>query len=67
MAPIFYRGADGAVIVFDVNKRESFELAGKWFEELNNFAPIVTNLRKDADVLNAFFIDHEKEVEDLNA
>lgn len=38
MAPIFYRGADGAVIVFDVNKRESFELAGKWFEELNNFA-----------------------------
>ena len=26
-------------------------------EELNNLSPIITNLRKDADVLNAFFID----------
>jgi len=26
-------------------------------EELNNLAPIVSNLKKDADVLNAFFID----------
>ena len=30
-------------------------------EELNNFAPIVTNLRKDADVLNDFFIDFEND------
>ena len=30
-------------------------------EELNNFAPIDTNLRKDADVLNAFFIDFEND------
>ena len=30
-------------------------------EELNNFAPIVTNLRKDATVLNAFFIDFEND------
>ncbi len=26
-------------------------------EKLNNLSPIITNLRKDADVLNAFFID----------
>lgn len=26
-------------------------------EELNNLTPIVSNLRKNADVLNAFFID----------
>lgn len=26
-------------------------------EELNNLAPIIANLRKDADMLNAFFID----------
>ena len=26
-------------------------------EELNNLTPVVSNLRKDADVLNAFFID----------
>lgn len=26
-------------------------------EELNNLTAVVSNLRKDADVLNAFFID----------
>ena len=35
-------------------------------EECYNLAPVVNHLRNDADVLNAFFIDHEKEVEDLN-
>ncbi len=30
-------------------------------EELNNLTPIVSNLRKDADVLNAFFIDLEND------
>lgn len=35
-------------------------------EECYNLAPIVKNLRNNADVLNAFFIDHEKEVENLN-
>lgn len=32
-----------------------------------NLAPIIKHLRNDADVLNAFFIDYEKEVKDLNA
>jgi len=32
-------------------------------EECYNLAPIVKQLRNDADVLNAFFIDHEKDVE----
>ena len=36
-------------------------------EECYNLAPVIKHLRNDADVLNAFFIDHEKEVEDLNA
>ena len=35
-------------------------------EECYNLAPVVKLLRNDADVLNAFFIDHEKDVEDLN-
>ncbi len=30
-------------------------------EELNNLTPVVFNLRKDADVLNAFFIDFGSE------
>ena len=36
-------------------------------EECYNLAPVIKHLRNDADILNAFFIDHEKEVEDLNA
>ena len=28
-------------------------------EELYNLAPIIKNLRQNADLLNAFFIDHE--------
>lgn len=36
-------------------------------EEYYNLAPVVKHLRNDADVLNAFFIDHEKDIENLNA
>jgi len=32
-------------------------------EECYNLAPVVKQLRNDADILNAFFIDHEKDVE----
>lgn len=36
-------------------------------EECYNLAPVVKHLRNDADVLNAFFIEHEKDIENLNA
>lgn len=36
-------------------------------EECYNLAPVIKHLQNDADVLNAFLIDHEKEVKDLNA
>ena len=32
-------------------------------EECYNLAPVIKHLRNDADVLNAFFIDHEKDIE----
>ena len=38
LAPIFYRDAKGAVIIFDVTNRETFKRATKWFRELNEFA-----------------------------
>ena len=38
MGTIFYRGADGAVITFDFTRRETFNRAQKWFEELNQFS-----------------------------
>ena len=37
MAPIFYRGAHGAVVIFDVTNRETFKRATKWFSELSEF------------------------------
>ena len=37
MAPIFYRGAQGAVVIFDVTNRETFNRATKWFKELSEF------------------------------
>lgn len=38
MAPIFYRGADGAVVIFDFTKKETFNRAEKWFKELHEYA-----------------------------
>lgn len=37
MAPIFYRGAQGAAVIFDVTNRETFKRATKWFSELSEF------------------------------
>ena len=34
LAPIFYRGTHGAVIIFDVTNRDTFQRATKWFGEL---------------------------------
>ena len=38
LAPIFFRGAHGALIIFDVTNRETFNRATKWFHELSEFA-----------------------------
>lgn len=35
---MFYRDADGAVLVFDPSKRDSFNLIEKWFSELREHA-----------------------------
>ena len=33
----YYRGSNGAVIVYDVTNRESFECVARWFKELKEF------------------------------
>lgn len=38
MAPLFYRDADGAVLVFDLSKRDTYELVEKWLLELQSYA-----------------------------
>lgn len=38
LTPNFYRGAHGAVVVFDVSNRESFDRLVNWMEELKMFS-----------------------------
>ena len=58
---------------------KEFKQLSKWSENIyntaividyfvanqSNLVPVVKHLWNDADVLNTFFIDHEKEVENL--
>ena len=37
LAPIFFRGSNGAIIIFDVTNRETFDRAKKWFNELKQY------------------------------
>lgn len=46
---------------------DSFVANQPEIEKCYNLAQVVKHLRNDADVLNAFFIDQEKEFKDLNA
>ncbi|KAM0677010.1 hypothetical protein BDAP_002386 [Binucleata daphniae] len=35
LIPMYYRGAQVALVVYDITKQESFETAKKWIDELN--------------------------------
>jgi Ras-related protein Rab-18 len=37
LTPNFYRGAHGAIIVYDVNRRETFEKLDSWLNELDTY------------------------------
>jgi small GTP-binding protein len=34
LMPMYYRGADAAIVIYDVTSRETFDTLSKWFEEL---------------------------------
>ena len=38
VAPVYYRDAVGAIIVYDITSTESFQKVKKWVEELRNHA-----------------------------
>ncbi len=42
---------------------KEFKQLSKWAEEVYNLALVVIHLHREADLLNAFFIDHEKDIE----
>ena len=36
LAPLYYRNSDGAILIFDLTRKETFKLCEKWIEELRN-------------------------------
>lgn len=55
IAPMYYRGADGAIIIYDVTKKETIVRAKKWVEELRKFAendPCVIFVGNKVDKIN---------------
>lgn len=38
MASAYYRGASGALLIYDITRASSFENLEKWVKELKNFA-----------------------------
>ena len=40
IAPLYYRGAQAAVIVYDVGNRKSYEKAAEWLKKLRNEAQV---------------------------
>lgn len=43
---------------YNISEQE-FKKVSKWAEDVYNLAPVIKNLRNNADLLNAFFIDAE--------
>jgi Ras-related protein Rab-21 len=39
IAPMYYRDADGAVLVYDITIKESFDKVNYWLSQLKKFAP----------------------------
>lgn len=55
LAPMYYRGAHAAVVVYDISKRESFERARRWVDELHaNASPgiVIGLVGNKADLAN---------------
>lgn len=38
LTPSYYRGAQGAILVYDVNSRQSFDRLDPWIQELNTYS-----------------------------
>lgn len=50
LAPMYYRGAAAAVIVYDVTSKESFEAAKKWVVELQNTDTLIALAGNKSDL-----------------
>uniref|UniRef100_A0A7S2NFX2 Uncharacterized protein n=1 Tax=Zooxanthella nutricula TaxID=1333877 RepID=A0A7S2NFX2_9DINO len=50
LAPMYYRGAAAAVVVYDITSRESFEAAKAWVVELSNHDTLIALAGNKADL-----------------
>merc|ERR1719436_249450 len=50
LAPMYYRGAAAAVIVYDITSKESFEAAKSWVSELQNTYTLIALAGNKADL-----------------
>ncbi|XP_031129395.1 ras-related protein RABF2b-like [Ipomoea triloba] len=63
LAPMYYRGAAAAVIVYDITNQESFERAKKWVQELQaqgNQNMVMALAGNKADLLDARKVEPEE-------
>ncbi|XP_060644715.1 ras-related protein Rab-5A-like isoform X3 [Drosophila nasuta] len=63
LAPMFYRGAQAAVVVYDIQNQNSFQCAKTWVKELRNQAPpniIIALAGNKADLSNIRVVEFDE-------
>lgn len=62
LLPMYYRGALGAIIVYDITNRKSFEGVRRWFRDIKRFAeeiPVII-IGNKSDLLDQRMITYEE-------
>ncbi|MFV2016267.1 MAG: GTP-binding protein [Candidatus Heimdallarchaeota archaeon] len=62
LLPMYYRGALGAIIVYDITNRKSFEGVRRWFRDIKRFAeeiPVII-IGNKSDLLDQRVITYEE-------
>jgi len=59
LAPMYYRGAAAAVVVFDITSKDSFDAAKAWVVELSNTDTLIALAGNKADLEANRVIDRE--------
>ncbi|CAK9023651.1 unnamed protein product [Durusdinium trenchii] len=59
LAPMYYRGAAAAVIVFDITSRESFDAAKSWVAELQNTDTLIALAGNKSDLEASRAVERE--------
>ncbi|XP_016355043.1 ras-related protein Rab-5B-like isoform X1 [Sinocyclocheilus anshuiensis] len=63
LAPMYYRGAQAAIVVFDITKPETFERAKAWVKELQRQASpniVIALAGNKADLADKRLVDYEE-------